>query len=80
MSGLTQENPTHSEREIALPAEEPGSGYASGEDPVTFSDAEAALLKFQDQPGAASKEQVQSWRAKFRSQLPRLARMEQVWK
>ena len=53
-------------------------GYASEEDPATFSDAEAAVLRFQDQPGAAGKGQVQAWRADFRSQLPQLARMEQV--
>ena len=53
-------------------------GYASEEDPVTFSDAEAGVLRFQDQPGAASKEQVQAWRADFRSELPNISRLEQV--
>ena len=53
-------------------------GYGSEEDPVTFSDAEAVVLRTQEQPGAASKERIREWRADYRRQLPRLTRLEQV--
>lgn len=53
-------------------------GYGSDEDPVTFSDAEAVVLRTQDQPGAASKEKIRGWRTDFCRQLPHLTRLEQA--
>lgn len=53
-------------------------GYGSEEDPATFSDVEAIVLERQPGSEAASKQKIQEWRAKYRRQLPRLQRLEQV--
>lgn len=53
-------------------------GYGSDADPLTFSDAEAVVLRYQEYSGVAPKEKVRAWRAEYRAQLPHITRLEQV--
>ena len=53
-------------------------GYGSEDDPATFSDMEAIVLEKSGKGGAAAKETMQEWQARYRRQLPHIEHLEQV--
>lgn len=53
-------------------------GYGSEDDPATFSDMEAVVLEKSGKGGAAAKETIQEWQARYRRQLPHIEHLEQV--